>query len=126
MEAKDYIKQFTTDNPNGMISYESIIELMEGYAKVYHEDRIKDAASNPALSDSLSELLIELKERQTPNDGGAVRPIDYDVYCVRRTMSIISANDSSPEWKCKCRYRGAVNYTNTKGIVMCGHCERPI
>jgi hypothetical protein len=33
MTAHDYIKEFATDNLVGMISYESIIELMEGYHK---------------------------------------------------------------------------------------------
>lgn len=40
MTAQDYIKQFTTDNANGMISYVAIIQLMEGYAKEYHESEI--------------------------------------------------------------------------------------
>lgn len=26
----------------------------------------------------------------------------------------------------KCRFHGAVNYTNTRGVIMCGHCEKPI
>ena len=26
----------------------------------------------------------------------------------------------------KCRYHGAVNYKNTLGVIMCGHCEKPI
>ena len=57
MKATDYIKQFITDNPNGMISYESIIELMEGYAKVYHEERTK--AKNLAKPDVSGQLQLE-------------------------------------------------------------------
>ncbi len=53
MRAADYIKQFTTDNPTGMISYESIIELMEGYAKVYHEKEVKKISSNVPVSGQL-------------------------------------------------------------------------
>ena len=31
MEAKEYLNQFKTNNEDGIISYDSIIELMESY-----------------------------------------------------------------------------------------------
>jgi hypothetical protein len=40
-------------------------------------------------------LLDELIKNKTPNVGGGIRPIDYDIDCVRRTIQLLSKNNNA-------------------------------
>jgi hypothetical protein len=43
----------------------------------------------------LSLLLDKLKQKQTPNKGGGMRPIDYDIDCVRRTLVLLQESNEA-------------------------------
>ncbi len=42
---------------------------------------------------AVRQLLDDLLQKKTPNPGGGIRPIDYDVNCVKRTLAILTLNN---------------------------------
>jgi len=56
------------------------------------ESLIKKYNKTEDINSFLSGMLDELKSKQTENKGGGIRPIDYDINCIKRTLELISNN----------------------------------
>lgn len=102
MNAKEYISQYKTDNQNGMISYDSIIELMEGYSK--HRETLNNIPSSASIIESaLTESQeYDKKALQAAKDNhiwlnamNCVRPTDEFLISIGKTiLSKLSKRDN--------------------------------
>lgn len=72
------------------ITYKSVAKDIV-YSSASDEERVKMiiAAQRDAVYNDLLFLLEILESECTENKGGGTRPIDFDIQCVKKTMSLL-------------------------------------